>query len=52
MFTGWWDCASRLETVDSSRREGFMQDALATLKRDHPGTISTTGRNHVLDARK
>jgi len=52
MFTGWWDCASRLETVDPSRREGFMQDAIATLKRDHPGTISTTGRNHVLDARK
>ncbi len=52
MFTGWWDCASRLETVDPSRREGFMRDALATLKRDHPGTISTTGRNHVLDARK
>jgi hypothetical protein len=52
MFTGWWDCASRLETVDPSRREGFMQDALATLKRDHPGAITTTGRNHVLDARK
>jgi ubiquinone/menaquinone biosynthesis C-methylase UbiE len=52
MFTGWWDCASRLETVDPSRRDGFTQDALATLKRDHPGTISTTGRNHVLDARK
>jgi len=52
MFTGWWDCASRLETVDPSRREGFMQDALATLERDHPGPISTTGRNHVLDARK
>jgi len=51
-FTGWWDCASRLETVSPSRREGFMQDAIATLKRDHPGTISTTGRNHVLDARK
>jgi ubiquinone/menaquinone biosynthesis C-methylase UbiE len=52
MFTGWWDCASRLETVDPSRREGFMQDALATLKREHPGAITTTGRNHVLDARK
>lgn len=52
MFTGWWDCASRLETVDPSRREGFMQDALATLRREHPGTITTTGRNHVLDARR
>jgi ubiquinone/menaquinone biosynthesis C-methylase UbiE len=51
MFTSWWDCASRLDTVEPSRREGFMQDAVATLKREHPGTISTTGRNHVLDAR-
>src|SRR5712692_11665472 len=52
MFTSWWDCASRLDTVEPSRREGFMQEALATLKREHPGTIATTGRNHVLDARK
>jgi ubiquinone/menaquinone biosynthesis C-methylase UbiE len=52
MFTGWWDCASRLETVDPSRREGFMRDALATLQREHPGRITTTGRNHVLDARR
>jgi ubiquinone/menaquinone biosynthesis C-methylase UbiE len=51
MFTSWWDCASRLETVDPSRRDGFMEDALVTLKREHPGTITTTGRNHVLDAR-
>ena len=52
MFTGWWDCASRLDAVEPSRREGFMQDAIATLKREHPATIVTTGRNHVLDARK
>jgi ubiquinone/menaquinone biosynthesis C-methylase UbiE len=52
MFTSWWDCAARLDTVDPSRREGFMQDAVTTLKREHPGTIVTTGRNHVLDARK
>jgi ubiquinone/menaquinone biosynthesis C-methylase UbiE len=51
MFTSWWDCASRLESVDRSRREGFMQDALTTLEREHPGPITTTGRNHVLDAR-
>jgi ubiquinone/menaquinone biosynthesis C-methylase UbiE len=51
MFTSWWDCASRLETVDPSRRDGFMEDALVTLKREHPGIITTTGRNHVLDAR-
>jgi enediyne biosynthesis protein CalE5 len=51
MFTSWWDCASRLDTVEPSRREGFMEDAVATLKREHPGTILTTGRNHILDAR-
>jgi ubiquinone/menaquinone biosynthesis C-methylase UbiE len=51
MFTRWWDCASRMESVDPSGREGFMEDALATLKREHPGPITTTGRNHVLDAR-
>ena len=52
MFTSWWDCASRLDTVGPSRREDFREDAVATLKREHPGTILTTGRNHVLDARK
>ncbi len=52
MFTSWWDCASRVETLDPSRREAFMQEALVTLKRQHPGTITTTGRNHVLDARR
>jgi ubiquinone/menaquinone biosynthesis C-methylase UbiE len=51
MFTSWWDCASRLDTLEPSRREGFMEDAVATLEREHPGTILTTGRNHVLDAR-
>jgi ubiquinone/menaquinone biosynthesis C-methylase UbiE len=51
MFTSWWDCASRLETVDPSRREGFMDDLLTTLKHEHPGAFTTTGRNHVLDAR-
>jgi len=52
MFTSWWDCASRLDTVGPSRREEFIEDAVATLKREHPGTILTTGRNHVLDTRK
>jgi SAM-dependent methyltransferase len=52
MFTSWWDCASRLDGLEPTRREGFMEDAVATLKREHPGTILTTGRNHVLDARR
>jgi ubiquinone/menaquinone biosynthesis C-methylase UbiE len=51
MFTSWWDCASRMESVDPSRREGFTREALTILEREHPGTITTTGRNHILDAR-
>ncbi|OLD26351.1 MAG: hypothetical protein AUJ02_02620 [Chloroflexi bacterium 13_1_40CM_3_65_12] len=50
MFMGWWDCATRLESVAPEQREAFKEDALATLKREHPGTISTIGRNHVLIA--
>ena len=52
MFMGWWDCAARLEGVEPARRQALMEDAIATLKRDHPGAIETTGRNHVLFAQK
>ena len=48
MFTSWWDCASRLEGLDGARREAFIQEALSTLRRKFPGSITTTGRNHVL----
>jgi ubiquinone/menaquinone biosynthesis C-methylase UbiE len=48
MFTGWWDCAARLDGVDAERRKEFTNDAIATLRRAHPGVIETTGRNHVL----
>ncbi|TME58737.1 MAG: methyltransferase domain-containing protein [Chloroflexi bacterium] len=51
-FMSWWDCASRLEAVDSDKRKAMKQDAIGTLKLEHPGMISTIGRNHVLDARK
>lgn len=50
MVTSWWDCAARLESVDTDRRQSFAADAVATLRRAHPGTIETTGRNHVLFA--
>jgi ubiquinone/menaquinone biosynthesis C-methylase UbiE len=50
MFTGWWDCAARLEGIVPADRHAFMEDALATISRDHPGVIVTTGRNHVLIA--
>lgn len=50
MFMGWWDCASRLEGMDLISRQAFMDDAIATLRRDHPGVIETNARNHVLFA--
>jgi SAM-dependent methyltransferase len=50
MFTSWWDCASRLDGVDGARREAFTTEALETLRDRFPGTITTTGRNHVLIA--
>jgi ubiquinone/menaquinone biosynthesis C-methylase UbiE len=50
MFMGWWDCASRLEGMDPIARQAFMDDAIATLRREHPGVIETKGRNHVLFA--
>jgi SAM-dependent methyltransferase len=48
MFTSWWDCAARIEGVDAERRDAFVEQATTALKREHPGPIETTGRNHVL----
>ncbi len=50
MFTSWWSCASRLDGIDDIGRRGFTEEAIATIKRAHPGAIDTTGRNHVLFA--
>lgn len=50
MCMGWWDCASRLEGIAGKSRQAFMEDAIATLRRDHPGPIETKGMNHVLFA--
>ncbi len=49
-FLGWVDCAVRLEGMDADRRQAIMDDAIETLRRDHPGRIETKGRNHVLFA--
>ncbi len=51
MLMSWWDCASRLDGMDPSRRHAFMTDAVDSLSREHPGTIETSGRNLVLIAR-
>jgi ubiquinone/menaquinone biosynthesis C-methylase UbiE len=50
MCTSWWDCAARLEAVDAERRKKFTDEAIETLRNSYPGTIETTGRNHVLFA--
>jgi ubiquinone/menaquinone biosynthesis C-methylase UbiE len=49
-FMGWWDCASRVEGMDMVRRQAIEDDAITTLRRDHPGPIETKGTNHVLFA--
>ena len=46
----WWDLAARVERLAANRRQAFMDDAIASLRRDHPGVIETVGRNHVLFA--
>ena len=48
MFASWWDCAARIEGIDTGRRGAFVDEATAALRREHPGRIETTGRNHVL----
>lgn len=50
MCMSWWDLASRVEGLDAGQRQAFIDDAVASLRRDHPDTIETTGRNHVLFA--
>jgi ubiquinone/menaquinone biosynthesis C-methylase UbiE len=48
MCTSWWDCAARLEKVEEGRRESFVDDAVAALRRLHPGAFETRNRSHVL----
>ena len=47
-FMSWVDCAARIEGMDDFRRQAIMEDAVVTLRQDHPGRIVTKGRNHVL----
>jgi len=50
MVTSWWSCASRMDGINADRRRDFMEEAIETIERAHPGAIETTGRNHVLFA--
>ena len=50
MFMSWWSCEWRVERLGADARAGMKEDAIATLTRAYPGSISTTGRNLVLVA--
>jgi len=43
----WWDLASRVDGLAPERRQAFMDDAIASVRRENPGRIETFGRNHV-----
>jgi ubiquinone/menaquinone biosynthesis C-methylase UbiE len=48
MCTSWWDCAARLERVEEGRRESFVEDAVAAIRRQHPGAFETKNQSHIL----
>lgn len=48
MCSSWWDCAARLENVEPGQRRSFVEDAVATIRLQHPGAFETTNRNHIL----
>ena len=50
LCSGWWVCASRLDGLDPEQRDDFIDDALTTLRREHPGPFETTSGNYVLFA--
>ena len=50
MCTSWWDCAARTEGLTEDARSAFVEDAIATLSRAHPGAIETSAGNLVLFA--
>jgi ubiquinone/menaquinone biosynthesis C-methylase UbiE len=43
----WWDLASRVDALPAEKRQAFIDDAVASVRRDNPGPIETFGRNHV-----
>ncbi len=51
MFMGWWDFAFRIEGMNQDSRQRFLDEAVAAVRKDHPGAIKTVGRTLVLCAR-
>ena len=48
LCSSWWECAARLEPLDDNARAAFLDDAVTTLRRKHPGPIEINARNLVL----
>ena len=48
MCSSWWDCAARLEKVEDGRRQSFVEDAVASIRRQHPGAFETRNLTHIL----
>ena len=51
-FMSWWQCASRVEALDSQSRAEFFDEAVESLHEGHDGPITTHGRNLVLLAQR
>ena len=43
----WWDLAARVEALSGEKCQAFVAEAIASVRREHPGRIETFGRNHV-----
>jgi ubiquinone/menaquinone biosynthesis C-methylase UbiE len=49
-FASWWQCASRMDSLEADKRRRFVAEATEAVRREHPGAITTHGRNVVLRA--
>ena len=43
----WWDLASRVDAISPEKRERFVDEAVESVRSEHPGRIETFARNHV-----
>lgn len=43
----WWDLASRVDAISAEKRQQFVDEAVESVRREHPGRIETFARNHV-----
>jgi ubiquinone/menaquinone biosynthesis C-methylase UbiE len=50
-FMSWWDVTDRVDGLDAESRRCLVDESVAAVRREHPGAITTVGRNLVLFAR-